>query len=337
MKSLYCVSVVIPVYNVEPYVEKCITSVLRQTLGGFEMILVDDCGTDRSMPVIEALLDREFPDGVADWIRIMHNPHNSGAGPTRNNGMDAACGEYIAFIDGDDYIEEDYLEALYREAKKQDADVAYCGFRQVGPDGTVLRVIKPECTDVETGRYRMLSPYSHLYRRSFLERLHARFPNVFNQDVVFNLSVLGYTDRVAVIPDTGYCYVQRPGSAVHQGNGFYVKRRFPFHELSRVLLEAKTNGLSGRTYTRLEYEAVKCYAAMMLCYMRRCNKKRLDSHADTVRECLDAAAPRCYQNPFLPISALPALPLKSRLGTFLFAKAYQYHCLKQFAWLITRL
>ena len=336
MKSLYCVSVVIPVYNVEPYVEKCITSVLRQTLRGFELILVDDCGTDRSMSVIGALLAREFPNGVPGRIRILHNPHNMGAGPSRNNGMDAASGEYIAFIDSDDYIAEDYLEALYREAKKQDADVVLCGYREVEPDGKLIRVVSLDCANVETEQFRKLSPTAHLYRRGFLERCHARFLNLFFEGIVFNLSVAGYMERAAIIPDTGYLYVQRPGSRTHQVGVFRIERHLPFRETANVLSEAKKNGIRSEVYFRLEYVMVKAYAAWLLDYMRHCKKECTDYYAEVVSDCLDAVAPQCHKNPCLRIRALPALPLKARVGTYLFIKAYQHHCLRQFAWFVTR-
>ncbi len=336
IEKRYQISVIIPVYNVEKYVEKCLASVLRQTFRNFELILVDDCGTDHSMFVVEKLLHGEFPNGCPDWIRILHNSHNMGAGPSRNNGMDVASGEYIAFIDSDDYITEDYLNALYLAANENDADIVFCGYQEVEPEGKPIRSVKLDCANAETERFRILMPCAHLYRRGFLLRHQARFPNVFSEDIVFNLSIICFAARTAIIPDTGYCYVKRQDSITHSGNGYYIERNFPFHELSDMLLKAKNDGVRKEVYVQLEFETVKCYAATMLCYMRRCNKKRLDSHTDTVKECLDAAAPRCYRNPYLPITAIPSLPLMARVGTYLFAKAYQFHCLRRFVWFVTR-
>ncbi len=336
IKTRYKVSVIVPVYNVEQYAEKCITSILRQTLHDFELILVDDCGTDNSMSVINDLLTCKFPKGIPDCVHILHNPRNLGISPSRNSGLDIASGEYITFIDCDDYIAEDYLEALYRAAKEADADVALCGYRKVEPDGKLIRTVRLDHTNVEAERYRMLLPWAHLYRRDFLELHHAQFRNVFSEDVVFNLSINGYVKHAAVIPDTGYYYVQRPGSVMNQGKGIYTERRFPFRELSQILAEAKDNGVSAEVYTRLEYETVKAFASMMLSFMRHCDKKSLDIHASTAIGCLDDIAPRCYNNPYLPITALPALPITARVGTYLFAKAYRHCCLKLFVWLVTR-
>ena len=336
VKSLCCVSVVIPVYNVEPYVEKCIASVLRQTLRDFEMILVDDCGTDHSMSVIKQLLEREFPNGIPNWVRILHNPRNMGLGPSRNSGLNVASGEYIAFVDSDDYLAENYLETLYQAAKKANADVALCGYREVEPNGKLIRAVKRDCVNIEIERYRRLSVWARLYRRDFLVQHQAGFLNVFLEDSVFNLSIAGYVERTVIIPEMGYYYVQRSDSIMRQGDCASRIKRMPLCEYSRVLSEAGKNGMRPESHTYLEYIIVKAYAAMLFDFLRHCTKEHSDYYASIVSECLDTAAPQCYKNPYLPITALPALPITARVGTYLFAKAYQHHCLSRFVWLITR-
>ena len=104
------VSIVIPVYNVEPYIEECLQSVMRQTyLGMMECILVDDCGTDNSMGIAEQLI--EAYNGPIDF-KVLHHEHNRGVSAARNTGIDAACGEYIFFLDSDDWISDDCIERL---------------------------------------------------------------------------------------------------------------------------------------------------------------------------------------------------------------------------------
>ena len=94
------VSIVIPVYNVEPYIEECLQSVMRQSYRGeIECILIDDCGTDNSMGIAVQLIE-EY-NGPID-IKVMHHEHNQGLSAARNTGIDAACGDYIYFLDSDD-------------------------------------------------------------------------------------------------------------------------------------------------------------------------------------------------------------------------------------------
>lgn len=101
------VSVILPVYNPGKGIRKCIESLQRQTLRDIEMIFVDDCGTDGAMGQVKEAAARD------SRIKYLINPHNIGSGPSRNRGIEAAEGEYLAFADPDDYLGEDFLELLY--------------------------------------------------------------------------------------------------------------------------------------------------------------------------------------------------------------------------------
>ena len=111
------VSIIIPVYNVEKYISECLDSVINQSLKDIEIICIDDCSTDNSYNI---LLEYSKKD---NRIKVLKNEENKSAGPTRNIGMKIAQGEYISFIDSDDYISLNYLEDLYNTAKKYDSDV----------------------------------------------------------------------------------------------------------------------------------------------------------------------------------------------------------------------
>ena len=115
------VSIIIPVYNVEPYVEDCIRSVIRQTYGGkMECIVVDDCGTDNSMDVVERVIG-EYNGPIP--FRILHHEHNRGISAARNTGMDAATGDYLFFLDSDDELTDDCIEKLTEPLVKEWYDV----------------------------------------------------------------------------------------------------------------------------------------------------------------------------------------------------------------------
>ena len=112
-------SVIIPVYNVEQYLPKCLASVVQQTLKDIEIICVNDGSTDNCLKILEEFKSKD------NRIKII-NKENAGLGNARNTGLEEAKGEYISFIDSDDYIDENFFELLYNEAKEDDADVA-CG------------------------------------------------------------------------------------------------------------------------------------------------------------------------------------------------------------------
>ena len=111
------VSVIIPIYNVEKYLEDCLNSVINQTLKDIEIICIDDCSTDNSVSILEEFAKKD------NRIIIIKNEENRGAGYTRNIGIKNSNGEYIGFVDSDDYISKDYFENLYNTAKKYNSDL----------------------------------------------------------------------------------------------------------------------------------------------------------------------------------------------------------------------
>ena len=112
-------SIIIPVYNVEKYIKKCLDSVFSQSYKDYEVIVVNDGSTDKSMDIA-----KEYN------VKII-NQKNAGLSITRNNGLQIANGEYISFIDSDDWVDLDFLEKLYNTAKKYDADIAACGIKRL--------------------------------------------------------------------------------------------------------------------------------------------------------------------------------------------------------------
>ncbi len=111
------ISVIVPVYNVEDYLIECLTSIINQTLKEIEIICIDDCGTDNSINILKEYAKKD------DRIRIISHKENKGLGPARNTGIKESKGEYISFIDSDDYISRDYLENLYNTIIKYDTDI----------------------------------------------------------------------------------------------------------------------------------------------------------------------------------------------------------------------
>ena len=118
------VSVIIPVYRVEKFIEKCAASLFSQTLDDVEFIFVDDASPDNSMAVLEECI-QQYPQRKAQ-IRMLTHKENKGLPAARNTGLAAASGEYVFHCDSDDFVEPDMLETLYDEAKKKDADIVWC-------------------------------------------------------------------------------------------------------------------------------------------------------------------------------------------------------------------
>ncbi|MDA3769093.1 glycosyltransferase family 2 protein [Streptococcus thermophilus] len=117
------ISVIVPVYNVESYLERCINSLLNQTYSNLEIILIDDGSTDRSGQICDQYKNR-------DEFVVIHK-ENAGLGMARNTGLDVATGKYIIFVDSDDYIDNNMIQSLYEEIQKTSSDTCIGGFKRV--------------------------------------------------------------------------------------------------------------------------------------------------------------------------------------------------------------
>lgn len=120
------VSVIVPVYNVSRFVEKCVVSLFEQTLDSIQIIIVDDCSPDDSITIINRVLER-YPDRKQNFLLIRHD-HNKGLAAARNTGLSYADGDYVYHLDSDDWLEKSALEMMYEAAESKDADMVYSDF-----------------------------------------------------------------------------------------------------------------------------------------------------------------------------------------------------------------
>ena len=120
----YDVSIIVPIYNVEKYIEKCATTLLEQDYNNIEYIFVNDCTPDSSMKILKDIIER-YPNRKDD-IKIINNIKNSGSSLTRKYGLDASNGKYVLFVDSDDWINIDMVSKMYNAAESNDADIVCC-------------------------------------------------------------------------------------------------------------------------------------------------------------------------------------------------------------------
>jgi len=211
----FLLSLVVPVYNVAPYLERCLASLAAQDPDGVEIVLVDDGSTDDS-PAILARYAAQHPQ-----MHVIRQP-NGGLSAARNTGMDHAGGEYLAFVDSDDWIEPGYYRRLLDLARAKNLDLAHGNamyhFEGRREDHPIYRDALP--TEVMPGREvlrRRLAErtllhmvWMHLYRRDFIARLGLRFaPRVIHEDVLWTTRAFLEARRLAYDPTPGYFYRQR--------------------------------------------------------------------------------------------------------------------------------
>jgi len=244
------ISVIVPVYNVKPYLARCVDSILRQTMADFELILVDDGSADGS----GALCDAYVRDGR---VRVVHQ-ENQGLGLARNTGLEYAKGEYVCFIDSDDYAGPELLACLAAAARRHQADVVIGGWTEVFADGRQKRCTYREAvfTTEEERRSCILgcvaappesreevlwsvSAWAKLYRRDVIRRHGLRFVSeriLISEDILFNLDFLRYSERVAVAEDASYCYCVNAGSLSKRYREDRFQRNLEMYEAVRQRL-----------------------------------------------------------------------------------------------------
>ncbi len=207
------ISVVVPVYNVEKYLNKCIDSIVNQTYSNLEILLVDDGATDKSGKICDEYSEEDVR------IRVIHKK-NGGLSDARNTGMQQATGEYIIFIDSDDYIDKDMILILYNNLVESKADMAVCGIWNVYQEQKWAQCEQREkfvCDNVEAFRLLMIgkkipgSICNKLLRREVVSNL--QFPvGKHYEDVFFHTDMMPYINTVSVDTTPLYYYVHREGS-----------------------------------------------------------------------------------------------------------------------------
>lgn len=226
MEERYKVSVIIPIYNVQEYLDECINSIVKQTYQNLEIILVDD-GSPDSSPMICNEWEKQD-----DRIVVIHK-ENGGLSDARNAGLDRAKGQYYAFIDSDDYIQDNTIEIMLNAVKKNKSEIAICNMIRFLEEGETLQFYCP--TDHEVlyqgkQRYKTLNQPSvcnKLFEAKLFEGI--RFPKgKYYEDTFVYHEVLYRANNIVLTGTDSYWYLSREDSIVGQPQ--YTERYFDFIE-----------------------------------------------------------------------------------------------------------
>ena len=216
------VSIIIPVYNTEKYLKRCINSCLNQTLDDIEIILVDDCSKDGSREII-----RNYSIKYSNKIKYIFQKENHRQGAARNRGVEIAQGEYLLFVDSDDWIELNMCEAMYKKAIELDADMVGSNYFLSWDDRDEIKkvnILPDMCGNMDKHKkseyiknYGMF--WSRIYKRSFIHENKLKFPeDIFYEDAFFNFYSVLYAKRVEHIDKQFYHYYQENQSTVRNRN-----------------------------------------------------------------------------------------------------------------------
>lgn len=284
MEKRPLISVIVPVYKVEQYLDRCVQSIVDQTWKNLEIILVDDGSPDGCARMCDEWARRDAR------IRVIHK-ENGGLSDARNAGMAAATGESIGFVDGDDWIEPDMYRLLVEQMERTQSDIAACGVEMVWEDDTPPRRLTKEGSCVLEAEEAMRAVIEEswikapvwykLYRTELVRSIP--FPvGKCHEDVFWTYQAVGRAKRVAVFDTLCYHYLQRAGSIMDEG--FSLKRLDALEAKVNRLRYIERNNPELLSLAKRELWFFCMYSRQML--LKHCPKETADEGAGIIRRVL---------------------------------------------------
>ena len=247
------VSIIVPFYNVENYIEKCLQSLVNQTLEDIEILLVNDGSQDTSEAIAKQFVEK-YPNKI-----IYLEKENGGLSDARNYAIPYAKGEYIAFLDSDDYVETNMYEEMYHKAKQEDLDYVECDFLWEYPDKTLESKGKQYSNKKEMFLYTRVVAWNKLIKREIVQNNHLEFPKGYRyEDVEFFYKLLPFIHHYGIVQKPFIHYVQRENSISNVQN---TRTKEMIDVLAHVITYYKTNNLFEEYKEEIEY----IYARYILC------------------------------------------------------------------------
>lgn len=190
------ISVIIPVYNAQDGIKRCVDSLLNQSFKNFEIILLNDGSKDNSLNIL-----KEY-ELKYSFVRVI-DKQNEGVAVTRNKGILLAEGDYTMFMDNDDFVDSDYIETFYQAIHEKKLDLVIGGYKRVNQDNQII--FSQDIQQSEWSKYIIMAPWAKIYRTEFLKTNNLEFFDYgIGEDIIFNLAAYKTTDKIGLLDYKGY-------------------------------------------------------------------------------------------------------------------------------------
>lgn len=308
------VSIIVPIYNVEKYINKCVDSLINQTLKEIEIILVDDGSKDSSGLIADSYAEKD------KRITVIHQC-NAGLGPARNSGMKVASGEYIGFVDSDDWVKPDMFLNLYKAAVRDQADIVaggHCDYT----NGIVTKTkVHPLGGQVIKGREKIfevrknlfghnvddhivdafpMSMWIAIYRRELIKKNNLQFKNILSEDTIFNIPAYACADVISFISDTDYCYRKDEQPSITRS--FSESKLSKYEEFLEQLRDLAAQENNEECEIRAKRTAID-YSRLYVGLVEKSNLKFSDKKKQVKRYVKSEIIKKCWKD--YPIDLLP--------------------------------
>lgn len=245
------VSIIVPVYNVEKYLDRCLDSLVNQTLQEIEIIVINDSTPDQSQIIIDKYMNL-YPNKVFSYIKP-----NGGLSDARNYGMSKMKGDYFGFVDGDDYVEYSMFEKLYERATQEEADVTTCDFYWTYPNRLQRATDGPYTNERELLTKMMPTVWNKLYKKSWFDSLDIKFPvGLRYEDSSFSIRLAPFIRKLAYVNEPLVYYVQRQDSITYTQNSKVGDMLTVFNDIFEFY---QKHNLYDQYQSELEYLTLKYF------------------------------------------------------------------------------
>ncbi len=233
------VSVLIPVYNSQAYISRCLDSIIAQTYSEWEIVCIDDGSSDSSPLILDEYRSR-YPDKI-----IVEHRSNEGVAAARNRAIALATGEYLVFADNDDWLDVDYIDTLLTAALNSGADVVCSGYKRPNNNGDILFSTSPK-PDTEWGPYVVEAAWAKIYRTDYVRKNHLCFLDTnIGEDLYFSIPAIELTNNIQIISYCGYNWFFNESSVSNTKHRSSDSLLFE-ETLNKIILMLKARGLFQR-------------------------------------------------------------------------------------------
>lgn len=300
------VSIIIPVHNSDKFLKKCLQSIFDQTYKNIEVICIDDCSTDNSLQILN-----DFKMKYSTQLIVSKNPVNLGAGRSRDKGITLASGEYIMFIDSDDYIAPDYIETYVKNAYSSDIDIIVGGYIRDNSKALVFHYVSNSVWSITT----YTIPVAKLFRKKFIVDNNIQFKNFYcGEDIYFSLSILCCYPKYKVIHYAGYYYFKNINSTTQTMSPDKKQEKYVSQIFDNIIEDNKGKQISKNVQNVIEYTYFANMVNALITYGHGCGIASMRDKCNYFDKDLTLKFPNYKRNPLFKLKKPQGQSNKIHLG-----------------------
>lgn len=321
------VTIIVPVYNAEKHIGKCLESILNQTYKNISIIVINDGSKDNSQSIIEKY-KMKYPN------IILINQENSGVSKTRNKAIKLVNTKYVMFIDNDDFIDIDYVQKHLEIAENEDCDVVISGYRRPNEKGKTIKKMKLK--DEEWSKFMIFAPWAKIYKTEYLIQNDIEFLcNNIGEDVFFNIQALQLSKKIKIIDYIGYNWYFNTKSVSNTIQKNYKDLQV-FNLLDNSYEIIKKKKILQDNYEINELYFYRYIIWFLLFSMKKAKKDEIDAQYDKMFYWLKKRFPDYKKNKLICLVKPKGEIFSLRLLYWVFNFAQKVKCGKLFIYFLTR-